>query len=200
MLKPSKNQVLPCDLPHKVSMLGKTPLVLVSCVAAEKEGIDHSTWIEVRTNTQEMRQNIEYILSKSPVANAKQFKFRMSDNFEGLKINPNSSVEQVALLGKSVWTWKKAFVVFTEFYGNSEDEDVAKDFKRTYLGSYTKTEDFIQHKLALEGFELQLKKNHLTWEHFNFEKIVLDWFYASNAPYVRMLSDKVYVFKRETES
>ena len=197
MLKISGTNVLPCDLPHKVTMIkNRTPLVLVTCVAAENYDINHSTWIEVGI-AQEMRENIEYILSKSPIPNAKLFRFSETDNFQGLRVKPDSTIEHVALLGKSVWNWGKAFVAFTEFYGNTDDEDVAKDFKRTYLGSYTTTEDFIKHKLNFEGFELQLEKNHLNWEHFNFEKIVLDWFYASKAPYVRMLGDKVHVFKRE---
>ncbi|MEG4500640.1 hypothetical protein QUB05_26330 [Microcoleus sp. F10-C6] len=159
----------------------------------QQESSFEGTWIDA-INASEMQKNIDYIQT-SVEGCVKITLFQRFQSVEFL-MTPEMPIPFIAQVGKGIFKYGKPFCVYFSFYEHRQEPEILKNFQEDYRGCFDRTEDFVKEILTKEGFDLQLKRNNLSWQHLNFDEIIRDWFYSTNGIYRRMLDEKVYIFKR----
>jgi antirestriction protein len=179
------------NLPYPNDWIKDVPRVYVSCLAAYNAGIYHGAWIEA-TDEDEMMENINYILSQSPIPNAEEWMFNDFMEFEGANVGEYTPVEEVVRIGQAIEKHGKAYVLYHGYHGN---DTTVKQFEEDYLGCYENEEDFVYQQLDDMGVIKRAEEIGLNPSYIDYSQIALDWFIESYLAF-RTAYNKCHVFLR----
>lgn len=98
------------------------------------------------------------------------------------------------LLAKGMYRYGKSFAVYVKNIAGAVKPETDKWFCREYRGDYSTAEECVREKLKKEGFDGQLDKLDLLWEHLDFEEI-LDHWCRENGKFCRcQVENRFYLF------
>ncbi|HEV2524426.1 MAG TPA: antirestriction protein ArdA, partial [Gammaproteobacteria bacterium] len=75
--------------------LGDQPQIYVACLASSNAGRSHGAWIDATQEAEEILEQIDAMLSKSPKPGAEEYAIYAQEGFCGLKIAEHASIEDV---------------------------------------------------------------------------------------------------------
>ena len=106
------------------------------------------------------------------------------------------STIDTALLAQNMEKYGKSFAVYVKHI-NGIGPNTEKWFKREYRGDYLTAEDCVKDKLAKDGFDRQLDKFNMRWEHLDFQAIVDHWCREDGTFCRYQVGDRFYLFEIE---
>src|ERR1700744_4484157 len=75
-----------------------TPKIYVACLASYNNGILHGKWVEAAQDVNDIFDEIQEILAKSPIENAEEFAIHDYDGFDNVSLSEHESIETVVEL------------------------------------------------------------------------------------------------------
>ena len=178
----------PClpNLPYPIDWDSKIPRVFVVCTSAQRQGFEHSSWIDAISEL-EINKNIQYILEKSPVPNSRLFKFSATQNFKGIDIEDSMPVPYIAQLGQGVLKHGTPFACYYRLlHENHNSSNILEAFTNKYRGAYPSAADFVR-EFASEKFA-----------HLSVNEIVRALFDSEEKTYCQVpnrYENVVYIYK-----
>ena len=119
-----------------------SPRIYVACLAAHNSGVLHGKWIEATQEPEDIHQEIQEMLSASPIDNAQEWAIHDHDNFHSLKVNGYESIEKVSEIALLIDEHEGAFAGFAENVGL---EYATEDgFLDAFRGEYDSVETYAE--------------------------------------------------------
>lgn len=186
---------------------GDNPRIYVRCLAAYNSGLLHGLWINAAQHVNDIQDDINWMLSWSPVAGSEvceEWAIHDYEGFGSFSLREWESLEIVSNVAQAIAEHGEAFAAFIacEFPRMNEIEDwdeVLEKFQDAYLGYFDSEKDF-----ALKSSEIDemydfaaFQKQFPFWaNHVDWESIAVDLFCGEY--YSIKATDKgygVYVFR-----
>jgi len=165
-----------------------TPKIYVACLAAYNSGVLHGQWIEADQSAEAIRNEIEDILSTSPVLGAEEWAIHDYEGFEGLRLSESEDITRVAEIAGFIKKYGEAWALYAEHIGL--DYATQESFEEAYQGEWDSEEDFAED-LASETMEIPKHLEfYIDYEKFARDLFINDFFSADGE------GCKVYVFRR----
>lgn len=119
------------------------PRIYVACLAAYNNGYLHGAWIDAARRPWALWQDVQVMLSASPIAGAEEWAIHDYEGFAGVRISEHESFETVAELAAFVIEHGPLGAALLDHFGGDLEE--ARDaMTERHLGSYTRVADYIQ--------------------------------------------------------
>jgi len=165
-----------------------TPKVYVACLAAYNNGILHGAWIEANQGKEGIQEEIQDMLSKSPIPGAEEWAIHDYEGFCGLRLSEYEDIDHVAEMAAMLQEHGEAWAVYAEYEGI---EYATKErFEEAYQGEWESEEAFAEN-LADETMEIpQHLAGYIDYEKLARDLFINDYFSGSGSDH------KVYVFIR----
>ncbi len=123
-----------------------TPKIWVGCLAAQNSGYLHGLWLDATRESEEILEDINWMLSYSPVKDREACEDWIicdSENFGSIKIDQYQSIESVSQLAIAISNEElEAFDLFYDYFGYDNVEEAIKKYEERYQGCYEDPEDF----------------------------------------------------------
>jgi antirestriction protein len=167
-----------------------TPRVYVACLAAYNNGFLHGEWIDINRDSSEIWEDIERIISTSPVEDAEEWAIHDTDlmgvNFEF------SSSDSLSDLGYALAEHGQPLAEYIKHYGFN-DESV-ENFQESYLGEFDSLVDYIAELYDDCGITEAVEKAGLKSYYIDWEAIARDAECGGEYLTVGSDSHQVYIF------
>jgi antirestriction protein len=164
-----------------------TPKIYVACLSAYNSGHLHGLWIDATQEAEEIKDDIEWMLSWSPVADDEVCVHEVSrreewaihdyENFESLSLGENENLEYISKLAQALDETKdaEAMAAWLNYaqglIRNPNIEELVEKFDNYYCGHWETERDFI-----LKSSEIEEIYNWSEFEQkFQFWSFHIDW-------------------------
>ncbi|MGF1979777.1 MAG: antirestriction protein ArdA [Nostoc sp. CmiSLP01] len=171
------------------------PQIYVACLSAYNNGFLHGMWIDCTQDTEDIQEDIEWMLSWSPCRNyeaCEEWAIHDFQNWCGIHIDEYESIEKLAELAQILSEHGAAYAAYYEY---DSSEASVEDFQEHYWGEYENEQDFVYDQLEQQGLIKNLEDMGIPSFYLDFKAIARDWFiddyYSVEESY-----NKVYVFSR----
>lgn len=186
---------------------GDKPSIYVACLSAYNSGYLHGLWIDATKQADEIQDDINFMLSHSPVVHleaCEEWAIHDFEGFDSFNLREYEDLETVSAIAKGVYDHGEAFAAYIacEFPCMSEIKDwdeVVEKFQACYLGHFESEKDFVLKSEEVEQIYdfTGLQKAYPFWSnHIDWEGLAVDLFCSDY--YSVKAKDKgygVYVFK-----
>ncbi len=163
----------------------KNPSIYAVCVAADRAGIHHGTWIDATQEVEEIQEAIDQMLAESPIRGAERWMIQ-HHNF-GCDIKPYEDLEE--LHEKAVFIEKHRELGVKLLDDCADVEEAQSALADHYRGEYPSAVAFTHHLLeVVHGLVLPDRlKAYIDYQAFSSELFISE--YRS-----LVLGNKVHVF------
>ncbi|MBD2416632.1 antirestriction protein ArdA [Anabaena cylindrica FACHB-243] len=175
---------LKCNLPYPVNQrectYQDTPKIYVACLSAYNSGKLHGLYIDATQDTEDILDDINWMLSWSPVRNyepCEEWAIHDHENFGDFSIGEYESLEYISQLAKALDSAadKDAMSAWLNYAkGLTSDpniEELAEEFGSYYCGRWDSEKDF-----ALKSEDIESMFNWSEFEkNFKFWSFHIDW-------------------------
>jgi antirestriction protein len=125
------------------TILGATPRIYVASLSDYANGNIHGRWIDANQDAEAIRAAIAAILAERKEPPAEKWAIHDSENFGGLRLDKNESVETVAKVASLLVEHGQRFAALVEHFGGLANLDEAKRCAESqYRGAYYTPEDY----------------------------------------------------------
>lgn len=172
-----------------------TPKIYVACLAAYNNGHLHGLWIDATQDSNKIQEDINWMLSWSPVADTEaceEWAIHAYENWQDIKLDEYEDIERVSELANLLKEQGKAFAVYYQYY--SSDASL-EDFQERYLGKYEDEEDFVYQMWDECGTLKKLEEIGINEYYIDWSAIARDWFIDSYHS-VGVGYKETYIFNR----
>jgi antirestriction protein len=169
-----------------------TPRIYVACLAAYNNGKLHGIWIDCNQDADGIWKEINAMLSSSPESDAEEWAIHDYENWQGLLIGENESIECIAEIAELLQEHGKAFAVYCNYHNSDAN---AKDSQDCYVEKYESEEEFAYGFWEELGIVEQLEKLGVYSFYIDWEAVARDLFINSYFS-VETGYKEVYVFSR----
>lgn len=166
------------------------PAIYIACLAAYNRGHLHGAWINADRDEDEIREDIEYILSYSPEDDAEEWAIHDYSGFGGMRLSEYESLEDVSRIACAIAEHGDVFAAYCSYYGT---DATVEDFQNSYFGVWESEEDFVYEQLQEQGIIASVEEAGLLSCYIDLEKIARDWFMGDYIS-VEISYKEVYVF------
>jgi antirestriction protein len=169
------------------------PRIYVACLSAYNCGYLHGMWIDATQDSSEIQDDIEWMLSWSPVVNieaCEEWAIHDYENWEGISLSENENLEHIAELAQLIQEHGQAYAAYYQYYGS---DATVEDFQDRYRGQYENEEDFVYQMWEERGTLKQLEEIDINEFYINWKAIARDWF-ISDYFSVKAGHKETYVF------
>lgn len=156
-----------------------TPKIYVACLSAYNNGYLHGIYIDATQEPEDIENDIEWMLSWSPVADneaCEEWAIHDYENWLGIKLDEYEDIRKIAKLATVLEKHGKAFADYYAYYGN---DATVEEFEENYLGAYESEEDFVYQQWDEDGKLKALEELGIHSYYINWEGIANDWFIDS---------------------
>jgi antirestriction protein len=199
---------------HQREYEGDRPSIYVACLSAYNCGHLHGLWIDATQEAESIQDDINWMLSYSPVAHleaCEEWAIHDSGGFGAFTLREYESLEIVSAVANAIEEHGEAFGAFVdcEFPAGAncnwdgvvdiDWETVVEMFQSAYLGHYDSEKDFVLKSPEIdEMYDFAgLQKAYPFWSgHIDWESVAVDLFCQDY--YSVKATDKgygVYVFR-----
>jgi antirestriction protein len=172
-----------------------TSKIYVACLSAYNSGHLHRMWIDATQDSSEIQEDIDWMLSWSPVRDTEaceEWAIHDYENWQDIKLGEHEDIEHIAELAQLLEEHGKAYALYYEHYGS---DTTAEDFQERYLGQYEDEEDFVYEMWEQDGTLKKLQEIGINECYINWEAIARDWF-ISDFFSAEVGYNETYVFSR----
>lgn len=170
----------------------RTPRIYVACLAAYNNGKLHGIWIDCNQDADEIWKAINTMLSCSPEPDAEEWAIHDYENWQGISIGENESIERIAEMAELLQEHGEAFALCCNHHNSDVD---AEEFQDCYVGRYESEEDFAYSIWDELGRVKQLEDWGILDIYIAWEAVARDLFIDSYFS-VETGYKEVYVFNR----
>lgn len=136
--------------------------VWVADLAAYNNGSLHGLWIDMTQDAEEIREQIAYLLSRSPEPGAEEYAFFDYSGFHGLQreLGEYPGIELTHEIAVALDEHGEAMAEWLKCVGFKPDDvgDMIRQFDDHYLGKWDTVKDFVQHYLSESGLYEELDR------------------------------------------
>ena len=145
------------------------PRIHVSCTTAANNGKVHGMWIDAARQPTEILEDINWLLSWSPLKNeapCQNWEIDCGDNFFATKVEEIKDLDRISKLALALAQYGKPFARFYGYFGYWESDNIdpaIAHFQKSYRGSYLRKEDFPGYGLTIDSDSenLALYRNYI---------------------------------------
>jgi antirestriction protein len=158
-----------------------SPKIYVACLSAYNNGHLHGLWIDASQEPEEIREDINWMLSWSPVADdgtCEEWAIHDYENFHGLSLGEYESLEYISKLAQALDNADnaEAMAAWLDYAKdrimNPDVEALAEEFSSYYCGHWGTERDFVWQSDEIEEmfnwseFEKQFTfwSQHIDWD------------------------------------
>lgn len=118
------------------------PAIYVACLAAYNNGILHGRWIGANQEADAIRDEIAAMLKASPIADAEEWAIHDYEDFEGVRIEEYSGIDEVAEKAAFIAEHGKLGAELISYFGELGE---ARDaLENRYHGTFTSLADCME--------------------------------------------------------
>jgi antirestriction protein len=155
--------------------LGATPRIYVASLSDHAMGRSHGRWIDANQGAEEIRADIAAMLAESKMQPAKEWAIHDSENFGGLRLDKNESVETVAKFASLLVLHGQRFASLVEHFGGLANLDEAmRCVESQYRGAYHRPDDYAIEFLEDRYGELFKNLPDLILGNIDYEAVARD--------------------------
>ncbi len=165
----------------------ENPRIYVACLASYNNGILHGCWIDAVTDVDTMRNEIQIMLSKSPIANAEDYAIHDYEGFGSFIIEQYTDLETICDYVAFYEEYEELGLEVSAYYGDIESAKEA--LENHYHGEYDSELDYAT-ELFDECYAHELSepvKSYIDYDAFCRDLFINDYLSIE-------LNGKVYVF------
>jgi antirestriction protein len=151
------------------------PRLYIACLAEYNCGVLYGRWIDASGDADEMREKISDILKASPCPNSEEWAIHDFEDFAGVSIGENPSLEKLAELVANLEEHGEAFALYVK---NGAEWDDVSGFEDAYCGVYKDEEDYA-YELVSDCYDLEEKMGNLS-SYFDYASFARDLFISDN--------------------
>lgn len=186
--------LLPFPKSERECFCSNTPLIYVTCLAAYNNGYHHGIYIDAARDADEIQEDINWMLSWSPVRNieeCEEWAIHDYENFEGIRLDEYENIETVSGLALALLEHGKAFTLFYENDYFDEISEAIERFEESYYGEYKSEEDFAYDFIEQCGW---LDEKHPLYHYIDYERYARDLNLGGDFYYLNAGCEEVHVF------
>lgn len=132
------------------SKLSLEPSIYVICLAAQTNGIAYGQWINADKSLAVLKFEIESVLAKSPIANAKEWIIQKHEDFGDVPLSQLSSIEKIYHFASFFTEYGKLGAAVLEHLNSPEGDKIAEArqlLEANYYGAFQNEVHFIKSRL-----------------------------------------------------
>ena len=116
--------------------------IYVACLAAYNSGILHGVWIKADQDAGAIREEIQAMLARSPIAGAEEYAIHDYEGFEGASISEYVGINEVTEIAAFIAEHGKLGATLLAYF--SDMEDAKEAIEDRYAGEYRSVADFAE--------------------------------------------------------
>ncbi len=167
------------------------PRIYVACLAAYNNGILHGAWIDADQDTEEIWEQINAMLTASPIPGAEEWAIHDYEGFWGLHLSESEDIAHVHELAEAIEEHGEAFALYADLVG--ENYATPESFQDSYHGEWNSEEDFAYDWWEQAGYLEQIPEELRVY--IDFERVAHDLF-IDGFMSARDSSHNLHVFSR----
>lgn len=183
-----------------------TPKIYVACLSAYNAGHLHGLWIDATQDPEDIEDDINWMLSWSPVADdepCEEYAIHDYENFPGFSLREYESLEYISKLGQALYYSDDADAMAAwlnyakDVIHEPDIEKLAEEFSSYYCGHWDSERDFVLKSDEIEEIYnwSEFEKNFTFWSlHIDWDSVARDLF-IEGYDSVRTKPYGVYVFR-----
>lgn len=171
------------------------PKIYVACLSAYNSGHLHGMWIDATQDSSEIRDDIDWMLSWSPVRDieaCEEWAIHDYENWEGIKLGEHEDIDKLAELAQLIQEHGQAYAIY---YKDKGDDATVEDFQDSYRGVYKDEEDFVYQMWDECGSLKKLEEIGIPEFYIDWKAVARDYF-ISDFFSVEVGHEQTYVFNR----
>ncbi|MDI1352486.1 MAG: antirestriction protein ArdA [bacterium] len=147
-----------------------TPKIYVACLASYNSGILYGQWIDTDQGINEIQDQVNTMLTKSPIEQAEEWAIHDYEGFGGIRLSEYEGLETVANYTEFIIEHSELGQALIADYGLEEAQTMMDDH---YHGSYDSEIDFARYVLE-EHYSNPIPDD---WQcYFDYEAFARDLF------------------------
>lgn len=183
-----------------------TPKIYIACLSAYNSGCLHGLWVDATQDVEDIKDDINWMLSWSPVADdepCEEWAIHDYEYFHGFSLGEYESLDYVSKLAQALDNAQdsdamSAWLNYAKDTINDPDiEKLAEEFNSYYCGQWESEKDFVYKSDEIEEmfnwkeFEKKFKfwSNHVDWDSVTRELFLEGYDSVKASPY------GIYVFR-----
>jgi antirestriction protein len=166
-----------------------TPKIYVACLAAYNNGMLFGEWIDATQTPNKIYRDIYAMLAKSPIEGAEEFAIHDFDDFYNLRLEENSSIENVSIYAQFIEQHGALGAAVLEY--TAKDVQHATEMMEHYhLGEYESAADYAQEIIE----ETQNIPDHLAY-YIDYEAMARDMELNGEVFIVKTEDNRTHLFR-----
>ncbi len=168
------------------------PKIYVACLAAYNHGYLHGIWLNAARDAEDIRDDIEYMLSWSPVRHleyCEEWAIHDQENFGNYSVDEYEDIEQLSEIALDIKEHGEAYLAYLEYF---DYEPSQEDFKDRYMGEWESVEDYVQDYYESTG--IIDKIDNCLARYIDWSAIARDWEINGDITSVDSDSNSVFIF------
>lgn len=186
--------LLPFPKAERECLSSNYPCIYVACLSAYNSGYHHGMWIDAGRETDEIQDDIDWMLSWSPVRDTEEceeWAIHDYENFQGIKLTEYENTEIVSELALALKEYGKAFALFIENEIFGDISEAIERFPDAYYGEYKDEEDFAYELISQCGY---IDEKHPLYYYIDYERYARDLELGGDFYYIKSAHEEVHVF------
>ena len=174
-----------------------TPKIYVACLSSYNLVYLHGSFIDATQEPEDIRDEIQYMLSLSPVADleaCEDYAIHDFEGFEGINLHEHESIDYVSALAQALEIHGKAFALYVDYLGLDNIAQALTDFEDKYCGCYESAEDYARDFYEQTGQLDTIEQAGLNSFYINWKAIAHDWQCNGDYLFLDESLDKIHVF------
>jgi len=172
------------------------PQIWVASLADYNAGRLYGRWLDAAQDVAELEEAITVMLAASPTPGAEEWSIFDSEDFGGLRIAEQESLETVSLMGRGLIEHGAAFAAWADIAGR--DAETLARFEEGYLGRWDSLTAYAEQLFDDMGYEQELAKvipdGLRAYVRFDAEGFGRDLHLSGDISYADTLDGGVWIF------
>jgi antirestriction protein len=174
-----------------------TPQIYCSCLAAYNSGYLHGTSIDATQDPEGIYQEIQQMLSISPVADTEACEDWAIHDYQGfmsITLHEYESIERVSALAQAIEEHGQAIALYINYLGFDDIEEAVTAFQDNYCGCFESAEDYAQDYYEQTGQLQAIEEAGLNSFYINWKAIAHDWECSGDFLFLEESGNEIHTF------
>ena len=155
-----------------------TPKIYAACLAAYNSGYLHGLWIDATQEPEDIYDDINFMLSLSPVADTEaceDWAIHDFECFDSISLSEYEDVDRISALAIAIAEHGNTFALYFNYLGLDDVEQAVANFEDNYCGCFESAEDYAQDFYEQTGQLKAIEEAGIDSHYINWKAIAHDW-------------------------
>jgi antirestriction protein len=129
------------------------PRIYVADLAAYTNGHLHGEWMDATQDVDELWEQVEAMLSRSPVQDAEEIAIHDFEGFRGVTVHEYAKLDDVVELARAIEEHGEPFAVWLNRNCSDNLRDALETFEDAYIGQFRNEDELGEHLIEMLGVE-----------------------------------------------